>query len=216
MTLEYIISTLSYLGIFLLLIANGFISFPSSQIIYIIAGYFAYTGNINIYYVILIGALGQTIGNYILYEISREKGLDYSSKFIQFLFPYHDAKREICKFQIAFNKRQIFLLFVEKLVNPIKIFIAIPAGIIKMNRALFLTIVFITSTIWATIFTYIGFYFGKNYQNFGYIGAIIFLIAILVMYSFYKLMNSKEVIKELEKTAKQEKNKKIAKNKNKI
>ena len=202
MNLEYIILTLSYFGIFILLLANGFISFPSSQIIYIIAGYFAYTQDLNIYYVILIGALGQTCGNWILYELSRKKGLEYSSKFIKYLFPYHDTKKEIQKFQIAFNKRQIFLLFIGKLVNPIKIFIPIPAGIAKVNRAIFLSIVFITSTIWASIFTAIGFYFGKNYENFGYIGAIIFIIALLVMTYFYKLMNSKEVIEEIENDTK--------------
>ena len=198
MNLEYFILTLSYFGIFLLLSINGFFSFPSSQIIYIIAGYFAYTGDLNIYYVIAFGALGQTLGNWILYEVSRKKGLEYGSKFISYLFPYHDTKKEIQKFQIAFNKSQIFLLFIGKLVNPIKIFIPIPAGIAKVNRAIFLIIVYITSAIWATVFTFIGFYFGKNYQNFGYIGAILFLIALTVMYSFYRLMNSKEVIEELE------------------
>ncbi len=199
MNLEYIIITLSYFGIFLLLLANGFFSFPSSQIIYVIAGYFAYTGDLNIYYVILIGALGQTIGNYILYEISRKNGLEYGSKFIGYLFPGHDVKKEISKFQIAFNKRKIFLLFVGKLVNPIKIFIPIPAGIAKINRAIFLGIVYLTSVIWAAIFTFIGFYFGKNYKNFGIIGAVLFIIALIVMAYFYKLMNSSEVIEELEK-----------------
>lgn len=199
MSIEQIIISLSYTGILLLMISNGFISFPSSQILYVIAGYFAFTGDLNLILIIAIGALGHTIGNYILYEISRQKGMKYSIKFIKYMFQLTDPYKEIRKFQITFNKKPLFFLFIGKLVNPIKLFISIPAGIAKMNRALFLIIVYITSAIWASIFTFIGYYFGKSYENFGYIGAVILIIAVLVMSYFYKLMNSNEVLKELEK-----------------
>lgn len=208
MSIEQIILTLSYFGILLLMTSNGIIAFPSSQLIYIIAGYFAFTNDLNLFLIILVGALGHSLGNYILYEISRKKGMDYSIKFIKYLFQFQDPKKEIKKFQIAFNKRSKTWLFIGKLANPSKIFIPIPAGIAKMNRIIFLLITYITSAIWASVFVLIGYYFGKSYENFGYIGAIMIVLFIIIMSYFYKLMNSKEILEQLEKEEQEEKQKK--------
>jgi len=198
MSIEEVIISLSYFGILILMTSNGFWAFPSSQILYIIAGYFAFQGNLNLISVILIGALGHSLGNYILYEIARKKGLNYSIKFIKFFFQLTDPEKEIKKFQIAFKKKSILFLFVGKLANPSKIFIPIPAGISKMNRGIYLFIVYITSIIWASIFTLIGYYFGKSYTNFGYIGIIMIILFVGISTYFYKYMNSDEIIKDLE------------------
>ncbi len=208
MTIEELIIKFSYFAIFFLITVNGITSFPSSQIIYVIAGYFAATGHLSLFWIIFIGALGHSTGNWILYEISRRKGLDYSIKFIKFFFQFTDPYKEIRKFQLAFNKRQVFFLFIGKLVNPIKIFIPIPAGIAKMNRLIFLPIVFITSAIWSSIFVFIGYYFGKSYENFGFVGVGILMVALLVMFYFYKIMNSKEILEQVEKEYGEKKNKK--------
>ena len=82
--LESIIVSLGYLGIFLLMIANGFISFPSSQILYIIVGYFISIGTLALVAASLVGALGNTIGNIILYEFSRRKGISYITQYKMF------------------------------------------------------------------------------------------------------------------------------------
>ena len=196
MSLEEIIISLSYFGIFVLLTSNGIISFPSSQIIYIVAGYFASRGDLNLFLVILVGAIANSVGNLILYEISRRKGLDCSLKLFKFL-DMLNPRKEIRKIQIAFKKRGYFFLFVGKLVNPIKVFIPIPAGISKMNRVKFFAIVFIASGIWGSVFSYIGYYFGKSWEKFGYYGLIMFTIFIVVIIMFYKYINSKEIIEEL-------------------
>lgn len=204
--LEQIIITFSYLGILLLMTSNGFISIPSSQFLYLIAGYFAFTGDLNLGLIIVVGALGHTIGNYVMYEIARRKGVKYSVKFIKYFFRLMDPEKEIKKFEIAFKKRSKFLLFVGKLANPSKIFISIPAGIVKMNRVVFLIIAYITSAIWASIFVFLGYYFGKSYTNFGYIGGVLLIVFVVVMMYFYRLMNSDEVLAEVENKKRKKKN----------
>ncbi|MCA9460322.1 MAG: hypothetical protein KC550_07285, partial [Nanoarchaeota archaeon] len=87
--------------------------------------------------------------------------------------------------------------------NPSKIFIPIPAGIAKMNRTIYLIITYITSVIWAIFFTLIGYYFGKSYDNFGFIGVGLLLIFVVFASYFYKLMNSQDVIDELENKTKE-------------
>jgi membrane protein DedA with SNARE-associated domain len=194
MVIEEIIISFSYIGIFLLMVSNGLIGiFPSSQITFLIMGYLSYEGYLNLYLTIFIGGLGMSCGNMILYEISRRKGLDYISKFK--LFP----KKEIQKVQIAFKKKGIWFLVIGKLINPIRIFISIPAGIAKVPRLIFFSIVWLVSTIYVGIFATLGFYFGKSFEMFGFYIPLILIIAFLVMYWFYKYSNSEEVLKELDK-----------------
>ena len=192
MNTEAIIISFSYLGIFALMISNGFISFPSSQVLYIIVGYFVFTGHLALLPVILVGAFGNTVGNIILYEVARRKGMHYLSKFPLF------REREIKKVQTAFQKKGVWFLAIGKLVPALKVFIPIPAGIAKMNRFLYTSIIIITSIIWTFPFLAIGYYFGKSSHVFGKYAMVMTLIAFVVMAIFYKFMNSEEVVAEIE------------------
>ena len=80
MDIEMVIHGFSYAGIFALMIANGFVSFPSSQLLYIIVGYFIGTGALLLLPASLLGALGNTIGNILLYEAVRQHGVRYLKK----------------------------------------------------------------------------------------------------------------------------------------
>jgi len=193
MSLESIIINLSYFGVFLLMISNGIITFPSSQILYIIAGYFVSTGFLNLWILLIIGALGNTVGNIILYEIARSKGIKYITKFK--IFPLSGVK----KVQIVFEKKGGWFVFVGKLIPALKVFVPISAGLAKMNRIAYITIIFISSFIWAGIFVAIGFFFGKSTTVFKAYIPILFVIALIVVWVFYKYMNSEEVKKELKK-----------------
>jgi membrane protein DedA with SNARE-associated domain len=175
------------------MISNGFISFPSSQILYIIAGYFIFTGALNLPLVIIAGALGNTVGNIILYEVARRKGLHYLTKFQIF------REREIKKVQAVFQKKGVWFLAVGKLVPALKVFVPIPAGLSKMNRSLYIPIILITSTIWTFPFLGIGYYFGKSSNVFGKYAVVMAIIAFIVGAVFYRFMNSEEVISEIEK-----------------
>jgi len=192
LSIEQIIISLSYFGIFLLMISNGAISFPSSQILYIITGYFIFTENLLLVPVIVAGALGNTIGNIILYELVRSRGLHYITKFR--LFP----EEVVQKVQTAFQKRGAWFVFVGKLIPALKVFVPIPAGLAKMNRALYTSIIFISSIVWTFPFIAIGYYFGKSSDVFGKYAIILIIIALVVVSVLYRYMNSEEVESEIE------------------
>ena len=192
-SVENIIVTLGYIGIFGLMISNGVITLPSSQLLYIITGYFIFTGELNLALVSLIGALGNTIGNIILYELARRKGLGYITAFK--IFPL----REIKKIQVVFEKRGALFVFFGKLLPAIKVFVPIVAGIGLMNRAVYIPIIFITSLLWSFIFIGIGFFFGKNTDLFGIYPVILIVVVLVVVFAFYKYMNSQSIVSEVEK-----------------
>jgi membrane protein DedA with SNARE-associated domain len=190
--IETIIAGSSYLGIFLLMIANGFLSFPSSQVLYILVGYFVGTGYLALIPASLAGALGNTIGNIVLYEVVREKGTEYLKKFGVF------REQDIQKVRVVFQKKGLWFLFVGKLLPAIKVFVPIPAGIGHVHRGAFAGIMFTASVLWSCIFIAIGYFFGKGAGMWKSYGIILMIIAAIVVFVFYRYMNSTEIMREVE------------------
>lgn len=193
MSLESIILQLSYLGVFLLMIANGMTYNPSSQVLYIIAGYFVYTGNLNFWLLLIAGTLGNTAGNIAIYEIARRRGAYYIIKKFRIF-----RKKELRKVQAAFSRKGALFLFIAKFISPLKVLACIAAGLGKMNRILYNIITVVTSFIWACIFIAIGYFFGKGANIFKAYIPIMIIMAAAVLYLFYRYMNSKEIIKEID------------------
>lgn len=192
MNTEAIIMGFSYAGIFGLMIANGFISFPSSQILYILVGYFVGTGHLALIPASLAGALGNTIGNVLLYEAVRSKGLNYIKKFGVF------RETDIQKVEMVFKKKGLWFLFIGKLLPAIKVFIPIPAGLGRVDRSVFASIMFTASWVWSFIFIAIGYFFGKGAGMWKSYGVILMAVAAVVVFLFYRYMNSSAITTELE------------------
>ncbi len=192
MDIESIIVGFSYVGIFGLMVANGFFSFPSSQILYILVGYFVSTGFLGLTLASLAGALGNTVGNVFLYEAVRAKGVHYIEKFGIF------QKENIRRVEIVFQKKGLWFLFVGKLLPAIKVFIPIPAALGKVDRRVFSAIMFSASWIWSFAFIGIGFMFGKGAGLWKSYGIVLMVIAATVLFLFYRLLHSDAVNEEME------------------
>ncbi|MCK9344650.1 MAG: DedA family protein [Candidatus Pacebacteria bacterium] len=191
-TIETLIQGGSYLAIFLLMIANGAVSFPSSQVLYIIAGYFIARGDLAVGLVALAGALGNTVGNVILYELARKHGRTFIERMK--IFP----TRELAKVEKAFQKKGAWFIFIGKLLPAIKVFVPIPAGLGKMSRPLFASLMFVASFIWSLAFISIGYFFGKSSDLFGRYAIILVIVAVVVILLFYRYINSDEIVREVE------------------
>jgi membrane-associated protein len=135
----------------------------------------------------IAGALGNTIGNILLYEVSRRKGLEYIAAFK--LFP----ETEIKKVQAAFTLKGSLFLFVGKLLPSIKVFVPIVAGIGKANRVLFTVLMMVSSLIWTIPFLSVGYVLGKSTDFFAQYVVILMVVALIVVYGFYRYINSEGV-----------------------
>lgn len=189
MDIEAIILATSYVGIGILMVANGFASFPSSQILYIIVGYFIGTGYLALIPASLVGALGNTIGNIALYEFTRRYGIDALKRFQIY------RESEVRKIEAVFRKRGAWFIFIGKLLPAIKVFMPVVAGLGKLRRDLFAGIIFTASWIWALGFIAIGYVFGKSTEVFKAYAFILVLVAATVVYLFYRYLNSAEILR---------------------
>ena len=186
MSIETLVLAFSYSAIFVFMVTNGIVSLPSSQFIYITAGFFVPSGELSFLWVAVSGTLGNTMGNTILYELSRRKGIKYVTNWKSF------SEERIEKITRAFEKKGWVIILVGKFLPLVKVVVPVVAGIAHMDRTLYTLIIVFSSFLWAVGLTYFGFYFGRNYQagNFGLYSFILIGIACVAIYMFGKYVES--------------------------
>ena len=189
-SLETILSQGSLLIIFVLMLSNGFFSFPSSQILYITVGVFVAQGKLTLLPVLILGAIANTLGNYALYEVTHKHGEKVAKKFL----PISDET--LAALKETFKEKSLWWLAVGKLTPSLKVAVPILAGIAKTNRAHTFLVFLITSFVWASAFLSIGIFFGKSF-SFGIYGIIMGVIGISIALYFASLVQKK--VEEMKK-----------------
>lgn len=181
--LHQLILSFKYVGLFILLISNGIISFPSSQIIYLIIGYFVSVGKISLVPSIIIGATGNTIGNLIIYKIVSKYGVDAVRKYS------YINDRSLNHLHKKVEAKGLWFLFIGKLIPSVKVFVPIVAGLARIKILEAIIIFFSSSAIWAGAIISIGYFFGENITMQGYaivMGIIGIIVAIVFYFRFIK------------------------------
>lgn len=183
MDLHELISSGTYISIFVLMVANGIVNFPSSQVLYLVVGYFVSRGDISFLGAVLSGGIGNTIGNIATLLLVRKYEHPLARKLLMMnettFKKVHDALSD------TFSERGIWWLFVGKLTPSVKAFIPVVAGLsatpILATSFLFLS----ASLIWATGIIYLGYTFGEHVSLSSFLG-VSFAIGITIVYIIYK------------------------------
>jgi membrane protein DedA with SNARE-associated domain len=188
MDLHAIISSFSYVAIFVLMLTNGILNFPSSQFLYIICGYFISTGSLLFVPTIIAGALGNTLGNIITFLLIKKYEHPLARKLLMLdektFTKIHSALHSI------FTRRGMWYIFFGKLTPSVKAFIPIIAGLAGTKTKLTSLIFLLASTIWAIGITSIGYYFGEHVTLTSFT-MISFLIGGTIFYVVYKKLSTK-------------------------
>lgn len=165
---EWILSIMAKFGyfgiIFTMFAENVFPPIPS-EVIMPAAGFAASKGDLNLILVILAGTLGAVLGALPLYYLGRvfetERLMDFTDKYGKFVFV---KTKDIQATNHWFDKHGKKAVFFGRMVPGIRSFISIPAGINKMPMFPFLVWTTLGASIWTTVLTLAGFYFGQNYE----------------------------------------------------
>lgn len=161
------------------MILNGIINFPSSQILYLVAGYFVSTNNLLFIPALVAGALGNTIGNFIAYKLTYKYGKPIVKKILYVREATLDHMHQ------EFSNKGIWWLFFGKLIPSVKTLVPAIAGLAKIGQHKSLAIFFFGSTVWATLILYIGYTFGEHITLKGY-AATMSVVGILLLFFAYK------------------------------
>lgn len=180
---DILLSSLSYGLVFVLLTINGIISFPSSQIVYLIAGVLVARGNLELVPLIISGGLGNALGNLITYGLIYKYGESIIEKF--FLVKHAHVKA----FQEKVKLSGVWLLFVGKLTPSIKVIVPAVAGLARIRPLMAIILFTTTSLVWASIFISLGYFFGNQITMTNYslaMGAVGMVVAIYFYNKFIK------------------------------
>jgi len=185
LTIEGLILSVGYFAVFACMFANGMSGLPSSPFVYVTAGLLVVAGKIDWLPTVLLGTLGNVIGNIALYEVTRQKGLRWLLKEGGYFQRYSTT---ITRIQKAFELKGTKIVIIGKFVPMVKVIVPIVAGVAKMNRPVFITAVSVTSLVWAAASVGYGYYFGEMAKSgdMTWLAGITLLSIPLVMWWFFR------------------------------
>lgn len=158
------ISRLGYLGIVLLMaIESACIPLPS-EIILPFSGYLVYRGEMNVWLVSFAGALGCVLGSLIAYAIGFKGGRPVVERYGRYLLI---SRRDLALADDWFARHGDITILVGRVLPVVRTFIALPAGIARMDIKRFVFYTFVGSYIWCLGLAEIGVKLGENWQVLG-------------------------------------------------
>lgn len=180
-----------YLGIFLLMfLESTFFPFPS-EIIMIPAGYLAYQGEMNIYIIVLVGILGSLAGALLNYYLAVTLGRKFLIKYGKYFFI---KEQTLTKLDTFFAKHGEISTFTGRLIPGIRQLISLPAGLARMNIAMFSLYTAIGAGIWVVVLVGVGYLVGSNealISEYLKSATLIALVSVALITIFYILRNKK-------------------------
>ena len=161
----FVIATISgggYLGILLLMaIESACIPLPS-EIIMPFSGYLVSTGRFDLVLVATFGALGCNLGSAAAYAVGYFGGRKLVERWGRYvLLTRHDLDL-VDRFFARFGGVTVF---VSRLLPVVRTFIALPAGIARMNQLRFHLYTFVGSWPWCYALAYIGYRLGEKWDS---------------------------------------------------
>lgn len=187
-----VISALGYPGIVLLMaIESACIPLPS-EIILPFSGYLVWTGRFNLWWVATMGALGCNVGSIVAYYVGAYGGRPLLFRYGKYVLI---SRREIEMADRWFENYGQWTVFFSRLLPVIRTFIALPAGVARMNFLKFNVFTFAGSWPWCYGLAYAGYKMGVHWPTLqiyfhqfdSVIGAL--LVAGIIAYIVWHLRN---------------------------
>jgi Uncharacterized membrane-associated protein len=186
----FVLDKLGYFGTFMgMALESACIPIPSEAILPF-GGYLSYTGRLNLFWMIMMGTLGGTVGSIGAYYLGKFGGRPLVEKYADKL---KLSKSHLEKSDEYFNKYGEKIVFYSRLLPIIRTFISLPAGISKMDFKKFTIYTFLGSLIWSVVLGYAGYKMGENWtamRPWFHIADIAFVVFV-VGFIIYKLLGKK-------------------------
>ena len=157
-----IIAHIGYPGVAALMaIESACIPLPS-EIIMPFAGYLVYTGRFSLFWVATAGAIGCNLGSAVAYWIGAYGGRPLIERYGRFVLL---DRRDLDRTTRFFQHHGTITVLLGRLLPVVRTFIALPAGIARMNQLRFHIYTFVGSWPWCLALAYAGMKLGKAWDT---------------------------------------------------
>ncbi|MFQ5926554.1 MAG: DedA family protein [Terriglobia bacterium] len=157
-----VISQTGYWGIVLLMaIESACIPLPS-EIIMPFSGYLVATGRFQLWWVGVAGAVGCNVGSTVAYAVGSYGGRPWLERYGRYVLV---SPRDLAWADRWFARYGEATIFFARLLPLIRTFIALPAGIARMNFWRFHLYTFLGSLPWCLGLAWVGLKFGEQWES---------------------------------------------------
>jgi len=157
-----VISSAGYLGIVLLMaIESACIPLPS-EVIMPFSGYLVSVGRFKLMWVAVAGALGCNLGSLVAYYVGSLGGRPLVEKYGRYVLL---TRHDLALADRFFARYGDWAVFIARLLPVVRTFIALPAGIARMNVARFHLYTFLGSLPWCWVLAYAGLKLGERWTT---------------------------------------------------
>ncbi|HMD99652.1 MAG TPA: DedA family protein [Terriglobia bacterium] len=161
---RFIIAVISHSGypgiVALMAIESACIPLPS-EVIMPFAGYLVSAGRFKLLWVGVAGALGCNVGSIVAYAVGAWGGRPLAEKYGHYVFVTHHDLNLADHWFTRYGDGAVFL---ARLLPVIRTFIALPAGIARMNFVRFNVFTFLGSLPWCLALAYAGVKLGERWE----------------------------------------------------
>ncbi len=156
-----VISRTGYLGIVLLMsIESACIPLPS-EVIMPFSGYLVSLGRFRLAWVGLAGAFGCNVGSLVAYYVGALGGRPWVEKYGRYVLV---TRHDLDLADRWFERYGDWAVFLARLLPVVRTFIALPAGIARMNVPRFHVYTFLGSLPWCLALAYAGLKLGERWM----------------------------------------------------
>lgn len=180
------IYSLGYAGIVVLMVLENVFPPIPSEVIMPLAGFMVSQGKFSLIGIIAAGTAGSVVGALPFYYIGRwineERLKALADRYGRWLTV---SGNDIERSKAWFDKHGRTAIILGRLVPAVRSLISIPAGIARMNLAIFLTYTTVGTALWTALLAFLGYYLGSNFGRVGqYVDRISWLViaAIVLIY----------------------------------
>ncbi len=155
------ISHMGYLGVLVLMaIESACIPIPS-EVIMTFSGYLVFLGRFKLEWVALTGALGCNAGSIVAYGVGAAGGRPLVEKYGRYVWL---SRQDLELADRWFARYGDWAVFFARLLPVVRTFIALPAGIARMNFLRFNVYTFLGSLPWCWTLAWAGLKLGTNWD----------------------------------------------------
>lgn len=155
------ISHSGYAGIVLLMaIESACIPIPS-EVIMTFSGYLVFTGRFRLEWVAIAGAAGCNVGSIVAYAVGAYGGRPLAERYGRYLLI---SREDLETADRWFERYGSATVFFARLAPVVRTFIALPAGVARMNFIRFNVYTFLGSLPWCWLLAYAGMKLGAHWN----------------------------------------------------
>ncbi|MEI6447760.1 MAG: DedA family protein [Actinomycetes bacterium] len=153
---------LGLLGLVLLMFAENIFPPIPSEVMLPLGGYFVAQGDLNFVGVLAAATLGSVLGSVVLYELARAGGRPFILRYGKLL---RLTEADLDRADEWFTKRGPVIVLIGRCIPGVRSLVSLPAGTLRMSRALYIGLTLIGTLIWNAALIGAGWALGEEWER---------------------------------------------------